>query len=450
MAGFFIRAFTPVSGGVAATVGPVASAKENHFANVRRAADQRAAGTDPPVRPFVPGRPFAKGHAKQWLLELTSGMGGDRRGNAIAFAACMPSFMTMDDDSVRETLAALEELIASEDAKNPERRRNPNGDGKLDSLMEISMMRLVQTKPEEALAMLKKNWSLNDGSTRLMVFGVLAAKDPQRAEQLALGMEPDQRKDALEAVMYTHINKDPQAALDIASRHPEISGGNYRERILEAWSKRDPNAAMTAAVKEMGASNNPEVVRNTIEEWAKRDPAAAAAWANSHEGRGRVIARAMMLDRRAQEEPQSVLEEYASLQQAGGDPRELSRLTSTLAGAFARKDTGAARTWAENLPDGDLRNRALREVAGEWVKQDAPAASAWIRSLPPGELRDNSAKELSAAIAGHDPADAFEWARHIQNGKLRQDALGNVLENWRKTDPEAASAAMKSLPAEKP
>ena len=84
------------------------------------------------------------------------------------------------------------------------------------------------------------------------------------------------------------------------------------------------------------------------------------------------------------------------------------------------------------------------------MKQDAPAASAWIRSLPPGELRDNSAKELSAAIAGHDPADAFEWARHIQNGKLRQDALGNVLENWRKTDPEAASAAMKSLPAEKP
>ena len=157
-----------------------------------------------------------------------------------------------------------------------------------------------------------------------------------------------------------------------------------------------------------------------------------------------------MLDGRAQEEPQAVLEEYASLQQAGGDPRELSRLTSTLAGAFARKDTGAARTWAENLPDGDLRNRALREVAGEWVKQDAPAASAWIRSLPPGELRDNSAKELSAAIAGHDPADAFEWARHIQNGKLRQDALGNVLENWRKTDPEAASAAMKSLPPEKP
>ena len=68
------------------------------------------------------------------------------------------------------------------------------------------LMRLVQTDPEEALAMLKKNWRLNDGETRLKVFGVLAAKDPQRAEQLALGMEPDQRKDALEAVMYTHIN----------------------------------------------------------------------------------------------------------------------------------------------------------------------------------------------------------------------------------------------------
>ena len=446
-AGYFVRGHMPEAAGAPAADG-LAKAVEPHPAAPPGATHSRpAALADAQVRAFVPGRPFSKGHATEWLLDLVSGLSGDRRGNAITFANNMQSFMTMDDDSVRETLAALEELIATADAKNPERRRNPNGDGKLDSLLEFSMLRLVQTQPEEALAILKKNWKLNDGSTRLMVFGSLAARDPQRAEQLALGLDKEQRKDALESVMYALINKQPQAALDLAARHPETGDEKYRERILEAWVQNDPPAAMAAAVKEMTASNNPEAVRNTIEEWSKHDPTAAAQWANSHEGPGRVIARAMVLDQRARKEPQAVLADYAALQQAGANAQELSRLTSTLAEALARKDVNAARTWAEALPAGDLQSRALHQVAGQWVKNDAPAASEWIRSLPLGGIRDDAAKELSSAIVGHDPASAFEWAHNIQDVKLRESALVNVIANWSKADPEAAKAAMESLPA---
>jgi hypothetical protein len=205
---------------------------------------------------------------------------------------------------------------------------------------------------------------------------------------------------------------------------------------------------MEAAVQEMTHSRNPELVRNTIEEWYKTDPAAAAQWASAHEGTGSVAARAMILEKRAREEPQAVLQEYAALQQAGGDPKELARLTSALADSLAGKDVTAAREWAQNLPNGDLRDRALHQVAEEWVKSDAPAASEWIRTLPAGKLRDGAARELTGVLSRRDPVSAFEWARSIENEELRKGALQNVMHNWQEQDPDAAKAALESLPAE--
>jgi hypothetical protein len=448
-AGYFVRGLVRQPGAAPEKNGPVAAALQEPAAGERATTGtERAVLADSFVRPFTPGRPFAPGHARDWLLSLTAGMGGDRRGNAIAMVTNLQRFMTMDEASVREALTALEELIVIEDAKNPSRRRNPNGDGVLDNLLELSMMRMVQINPGEALAMLKKNFSLNDGTTRLLVLGMLTGNDPQRAEQLVLSMEKDQQKDALESVMYALINRDPEAALAFASRHPETNDEKYRERILESWVKRDPKAAMAAAVQDAVTSNNPELIRNTIEEWCKSDPAAATQWANAHEGAGHVTARAMVLERRAREEPEAVLQEHTALLRAGGDPRELGRLTGALADSLAGKDVNTARAWAESLPEGELRYRALHEVTEEWVRRDAPAASEWIRALPSGELRDDAARELTSAIAGRDPAGAFEWARSIGNTKIRESALTGVMRIWREVDPEAARAALDALPAE--
>lgn len=427
--------------------GVAVAAREQNVLTQNVAKDKvKAVGSH--VRPFVPGRPFAKGHAREWILGLLPSLNGDRRGRGIAEMNLTPEFLTMDDESVREALAAVDELSAIEDGKDPARRRNPNGDGKLDSLKMLAMIRLAQTNPEEAIAMLKQNFNHNDGTTMHFVFGRLAGDDPRRAEQLALSLDERQQKQALNAVALAVANKDPEAALTLAARHSGILDDRMRKAVLENWSQRDPLPAMTAAVREMENSGNPELVRNTIEEWYKKDPAAAAQWASTHEGTGSVVARAMVLERQAKEDPQAALQEYAALQQAGGDARELARLTGSLADSLAKKDVSAAREWAQTLPEGDLRNRALHRVAEEWVKTDAPAASEWIRTLPSGELRDGAARELSGTLSRRDPVSAFEWARSIQNAKLREGALYGVMQSWREQDPDAAKAALESLPKE--
>ncbi len=446
-AGYWVRSLSAEPEGRRPGSGLVAPAARERA--VSDQADQAKVGAaDSAVRAFLPGRPFAKGHAMEWLLSLVPSLGGDRRGNAISMMNFTQVFLTMDDSAVREALAAVQELSALEDAKDPARRRNPNGDGKLDVLMMLAMVRLAQTNPEEAMATLKQNFNHNDGTTRMLVFGRLAADDPQHAEQMALSLDDKQQRDALQAVMYSFVNQDPQAALVFAGRHPGVLNDDDRERILESWVKRDPQPAMAAAVHEMAKSRNPELVRQTIEEWYKFEPAAAAQWASAHEGAGSVVARAIILERRAHDEPEAVVQEYAALQQTSADPRELVRLTSALADSLAGKDVGAAREWAQNLPAGELRDRALQQVAGQWVKSDAPAASEWIRTLPAGQLRDGAARNLAAVLSRRDPASAFEWARSIENKNQREDAVRSVMQNWSEQDPDAAKAAVESLPEE--
>ncbi len=396
------------------------------------------------ARAFTSGRPFAEGQAREWLLGLVPALGGDRRGNYIAMMNYMPLFLTMDPASTREAMAAIQELIAAENEKNPDRRRNPNGDGKLDTLLTLTLLRMAQTAPEAAMEIMKRNFDHEDGSARLLFFGRLTEDDPAKAEQLALSLENKQRREALEAVMYAMMNKNPQEALALAARHPGEVSGKAQEKILEEWAKRDPLPAMAAAVTEMEKSGNSELVRQSLEEWMKKDPAAAARWAAEHAGTGSVTARAMVLEGQLRDNPQAVLQEYNTLLEVGGAPGELDRLTGKLAETFARKDVPAAREWAEALPEGESRNRALREVAEEWVKTDAPGASEWIRALPQGALRDHAAGELTGSLAGQDPASAFQWGQSIADAKLRERALRGVIEKWREQDPGAAKAAAES------
>lgn len=446
--GFFVGIVADGSGSLLGGTDPESQLRAGAVSGAIAIEGQNLPAADA-VRDFEPGRPFPKGRARDWILTLTPSLGGDRRGNAIALMQQMPAFLTMDKDSVREVADALQELIAEADARNPKRRRNPNGDGVLDTLLEFALIRMARTEPDEALELLKQNFDLNDGSTRVMVIGTLAASDPQRAEQMALSLDKGQQREALESVLYALMNTDPSAAMALAARHQDVINVNKRrEEILEGWLRRDPRAAMNAAVQAMAASGNSELVRSTIEEWTKSDPAAAAQWAAAHEGPGSIVARAMVLEKQAREDPQGTLDDFATLQRAGANPADLAHLTSALADALARKNVVEARTWAENLPAGELQDRALHQVAEEWVRRDAPAASEWIETLPPGKLRDGAAQNLVSAISKRDPAGAFAWARSISSESVRQSALQNALQNWHEQDPDAAKAALESLPAE--
>jgi hypothetical protein len=425
--------------------GAVSTVLAGHGAGESSAADG-AAANEPDVKSFTPGRPFAKGQAKAWLLSLAPRLSGDRRGNAMVMVEMAQLFLTMDEASVTEVAAAVGELASLHEAGDESLKRIPDVDDMLQGAAMISMIRLSQINPESALTILQRTEGLDDEAMQF-VFGNLAAKNPARAEELAGTLEKGPRREALEAILYSVANRDPADALEFAARYPEEIEDHHRNRVMESWAHREPRQASEAAVQASQRAGDPEILRNTLGEWWRHDGKAAEAWAANLQGAARVTAQAMFLEKRAGEEPDAVLQEYGALQQVSTNPKELLGLTSALAESLAERNLSQAREWAQNLPEGELRDRALSQVAERWVQDDAPAASEWIRTLPDGEMKDNVARTLCNAISRRDPASAFQWAQSIGQENVRFDALGRVVEHWREQDPDAAKAAVDSLPA---
>lgn len=425
-----------IAAAIAARSGAGASPK------VRAAAEKE-------VQTFAPGKRFAKGHAKEWLLALAASLGGDNpdRGNEMAFVEAVQIFLTMDEASALEAGAALKELLLAYEAGDAALKAIHEGDDMAQAGLMLTMVRLAQINPATALTMLQ---GLPEGGTpskvMRVVIGRLAAQDPARAEQMALTLPEQQRRGALEGIMYSIGRKDPAAALEMAARYPQEISDHDRNRLLQQWARRDPPAAMGGAVKVMEQSGDNGAVRQIFEEFLRKDSKAAAQWAATHPGPGATTMQAMLLEERASGEPQSVLAEYAALQQSATNQEELVPLASVIADSLANKDPVAARDWTMVLPDGEGRSAAIQQVAEQWVRQDAPAASEWIKDLPAGSGRDRAVSQLTSAIRRRDPAAAFEWARSIQNTDLRIQSTAAALRTWNEQDPDAAKVARDALP----
>ena len=67
-----------------------------------------------------------------------------------------------------------------------------------------------------------------------------------------------------------------------------------------------------------------------------------------------------------------------------------------------------------------------------------------MQSLPAGPNKDLVAKGIIRALAANDPQAAFDIAAGIGDSDLRTTALKNVVEQWSKKDPAAATQGIKS------
>jgi hypothetical protein len=97
------------------------------------------------------------------------------------------------------------------------------------------------------------------------------------------------------------------------------------------------------------------------------------------------------------------------------------------------------------LPESDnIRRHAVERVAGRWLRSDSLTASEWIADMPAGEARDAAAGELIRNISGSDPASALSWANSIGDDGHQTHLMGEVIERWHQTDPNAARSALQA------
>jgi hypothetical protein len=165
----------------------------------------------------------------------------------------------------------------------------------------------------------------------------------------------------------------------------------------------------------------------------------------------------------------------AALKGLNGSDRDY--VTAALFGGWAKVDAKSALAYAQKLK-GEERQMAVFGAVEGWARTDFKAASQWVAQLPPGELKRNADRQLISSLAETDPEralsialekstpetsyiyaytifpalvarnpeDAAKRAASLPLGRFRSQALEEVADTWASTDRDAALKWIDSLP----
>ncbi len=331
--------------------------------------------------------------------------------------------------------------------------------------------------------------SLPEGRTKDLAASAIsqsmAKNDPKAAMDMATGIGDSKlRTEAQEKVVGQWSEKNPAAATQWMQSLPEgktkdIAASN----ISQSMAKNDPQAAMDMATGIGDSKLRTEAEANAARFFYEKDPAAAIQWMQSlpvgqtKDSVALGISYMSIWDKN----PQAA----AAMDMASGigDTGIRTRAETEVARAWMSHDPDAAIQWMQSLPVGQTKDSALQgfiyhyqnnnnpqaacdmasgigdtgkrteaelDAARWFFDKDPAAAIPWMQSLPVGQTRDSAASGISRGMARNDPQAAMDMASGIGDSNLRTEAQKNVVEQWSKKDPAAATQWIKSsaLPQE--
>ncbi|MBN8459797.1 MAG: hypothetical protein J0M04_18360 [Verrucomicrobia bacterium] len=82
-------------------------------------------------------------------------------------------------------------------------------------------------------------------------------------------------------------------------------------------------------------------------------------------------------------------------------------------------------------------------VMNQWIGKDPEAAATWLSQAPKGLPADEGLAALARHFAEGAPAKAWTFVTAISDPEIRRLAAERVAMAWRRTDPQAAAAAME-------
>ena len=293
-----------------------------------------------------------------------------------------------------------------------------------------------------------------------------------------------EKKAALKAAVERGIKKGPRSVVYLFfgfsyNDNCTFSGGRH-ERFVHIY----PELAITLLDQVPQGFTRQSLAQLIGSEWAESDQKAAFAWANQqtdseikdailvgvNSSRGKTDLKGALAY--AQSMPPGASQDSAiseafeqNCHAAGGYQGALSMMQSLPEGrdkelaaegisAFmALNSPRAAWDLASGIADSRLRARAEHKVLiqlGFGSLTDPDAATQWMQSLPVGYTKDMLSEIFSRQMAYIHPQAAFDIAAGIGDSDLRTTALKNVVKQWSKKDPAAATQWINrsSLPQE--
>lgn len=244
-------------------------------------------------------------------------------------------------------------------------------------------------------------------------------------ESLKENLDGRERSRKMELFFQAWGKADGESAIKIAlsnsSERNRGRGGQgsnmYAYSALSAWASVDPESAMKTISNIEDDRQKSFLTYGLINELAKSDARAATDYVLE-----------MDTNRATEERPDGVLRRGNVTQ----------RYISQIASEQLKKGVSTAIEWAEALPDGELKSSAFNQVAEGYIRSDIDAAKKWVSSNAGKEYAQRAVNEVASHLSRENPQDAVDWASSLPTNAQGQ-AYREVMENWTRIDPEAAS-----------
>ena len=105
---------------------------------------------------------------------------------------------------------------------------------------------------------------------------------------------------------------------------------------------------------------------------------------------------------------------------------------------------------SEHATDPVVREVALPILVEALATSDVTRATTLIESLPEGQLRDGAVRAFAYEVKKNDPEGALAWASTMSDEERREDALDYIFRDWKTADTAAAKRWLENTDALSP
>lgn len=292
--------------------------------------------------------------------------------------------------------------------------------------------------------------SLPDEETRRTAFGGLgwrlAESMPEEAMQYANTLPAGgARRGALREVAGYWANQDPVAAIGwLGKLAPDADVDDAVGVVLGRWSQMSPHdAAGYVARMPAGAAQNQAAIQ-LAGAWGNQSPEDALDWAGRFtDPATRSEAQSRVVSAWASNDPEGAAA-YARSQPA--DVARDALVASTVHALSVDDPKSAADLVGLLSAESELRSAVYSQIGTRWAQEDPAGAAAWLKGLPVGPSRDGAVGSTAMLILESAPAAAAALALTLSNETQRRGVTEQVMGQWMKADPAAATAWIRQQP----
>lgn len=239
----------------------------------------------------------------------------------------------------------------------------------------------------------------------------------------------------------------PKIVLNYATEFlpPGSESDRIIARAIAIWAVSEPEVALQWGLENIeGDGARLSAIQNSVSHWARKDPGAAATFAMGLDEKERGAALSGLGESWAQIDAEATIAFLAT----AIEPDNMARMADRAFRHFGQNRSGDVFfDSAMEMPEGKLRNAALRGLFGGWGNRDPSAATTAITQLPEGVMRDASILGLKESNAHNDSKRLMDLAFLFSVPERRNREVIWYGREWMKQSPAEAEAAIRANPA---